>query len=416
MPIKTVAVSSDPAGQIARPRWFQRLPRDIWILGLVSMFMDISSELVHSLMPVFLATVLGASMVTIGLIEGIAEATAAVTKVFSGTLSDYFRRRKWLVLMGYGLSAFTKPLFPLATSVGWIFAARFTDRIGKGMRGAPRDALIADIVPQSLRGTAYGFRQAFDSAGALLGPVLALLFMYILAGNIKAVLWIAVVPAMIAVVLVVLVREPEPIEGNEGGVRLRWQDAAGLGGRFWMVVSLAAVFTLARFSEAFLILRAQNVGLAIAYVPLILIVMNLVYAGLAYPAGVAADRWPARGLLVSGMLALVAADLLLAFATTPVMAFAGAAMWGLHMAMTQGLLSKLVADAAPQALRGTAFGIYNLATGVALLLASVLAGLGWSHLGAAYPFFAGAVFALFAVFGLLFIRTGTGKSTSTRGT
>ena len=384
---------------------YRQLPRDIWVLGFVSMFTDISSELVHSLLPVFLATVLGASMVTIGVIEGVAEATAAFTKVFSGAISDYIRRRKILVVLGYGLSALAKPVFPLATSILWVFGARFADRIGKGIRDAPRDALIADIVPQEQRGSAYGFRQALDSTGALLGPVLAVIFMYLLAGDIHAVMWVAVLPALFAVTLVMLVREPVRAESVAVPVaRLHWLDVHVLPLRFWLVVVLGAVFTLARFSEAFLILRAQDVGLAVGYVPVIMIVMNLVYAVLAYPAGIAADRRPARTLLLLGMLVLVAADIVLAAASTAMMALAGAALWGVHMALTQGLLAKLVADTAPAGLRGTAFGIFNLVTGIALLFASVMAGMLWSTFGAAYPFVSGAVLATVAALGLVMIR------------
>ena len=369
--------------------------------------MDISSELVHSLLPIFLGTVLGASMLTIGLIEGVAEATAAITKVFSGAISDYFRKRKALVVLGYALAAFTKPVFPLATTLGWVFAARFVDRIGKGIRGAPRDALIADITPPQLRGAAYGLRQALDTAGAFIGPLLAVVFMMWLANDIRAVLWVAVVPAFLAVLLLaVALREPEPAAAAPGPrAPLAFSDAKRLSRRYWLVVALAAVFTLARFSEAFLILRAQDVGLAIGYVPLIMIVMNVVYAALAYPAGAAADRFSPRLLLMCGLGALIAADVALAIAASPAIAFAGAALWGLHMALTQGLLSKLVADTAPAELRGTAFGVFNLVSGGALLLASVIAGALWTAFGPSATFIAGAAFAAAAACGLLLYRT-----------
>jgi MFS family permease len=383
-----------------------RLPATIWVLGLGSLLMDTSSELVHSLLPVFLSTVLGASMTTIGLIEGVAEATAAITKVFSGAISDYFRKRKALVVFGYALAAFTKPVFPLATTVGWVFAARFVDRIGKGIRGAPRDALVADVTPPALRGAAFGLRQALDTVGAFLGPLLAVLFMLWLANDIKAVLWVAVAPAFLCVLLLAAgVREPEPATASGAARRPGFADAKRLPGRYWAVVALAAVFTLARFSEAFLILRAQSVGLGLAYVPLIMIAMNAVYAGLAYPAGAAADRFSARALLGAGLGALIAADIVLAAAASPAAAFGGAALWGLHMALTQGLLSKLVADTAPADLRGTAFGVFNLASGVALLFASVIAGALWSALGPAATFIAGAGFAALAACGLLLYRS-----------
>ncbi|MDA3876165.1 MAG: MFS transporter [Halothiobacillus sp.] len=382
------------------------LPKGIWVLGFGSMFMDISSELVHSLLPVFMATVLGASMVTIGLIEGIAEAAAAITKVFSGAISDYFRKRKFLVVLGYGLGAITKPVFPLATTIEWVFGARFVDRIGKGIRGAPRDALVADIAPPQLRGAAYGLRQALDSTGAFLGPLLAVAFMIWFANDIKSVLWVAVVPALIAVLLlIVALREPEPSpHASAPGNHLTLTDAKRLSRRYWLIVALGAVFTLARFSEAFLILRALDVGLAAGYVPVIMIVMNVVYAVFAYPAGVAADRLSARTLLVFGLALLVAADIVLAMASSPWIALLGAAFWGLHMAFTQGLLSKLVADTAPVELRGTAFGLFNLVSGGALLLASVIAGLLWSVFGASATFIAGATFAALAAMGMLLYR------------
>ena len=367
------------------------------------MFMDISSELVHSLLPIFMATVLGTSVATIGIVEGLAEGAAAVTKVFSGAISDYFQKRKFLAVAGYALGALSKPIFPLATTIEWVFGARFVDRIGKGIRGAPRDALIADIAPPALRGAAYGLRQSLDSVGAFIGPLLAVAFMIWLANDIKAVLWVAVAPAFIAVfLLIVAMREPDVPDRVAGsGVRLALTDLNRLPLRFWLVVTLGAVFTLARFSEAFLILRARDVGLGVGYVPAIMIVMNVAYSLFAYPAGAAGDRLPARTLLLFGLGALIAADVVLAMAGSPSTAFVGAALWGLHMAFTQGLLSKLVADTAPAGLRGTAFGVFNLVGGGALLLASVIAGALWSAFGAPATFIAGASFAALAVTGLL---------------
>ena len=382
------------------------LPAAIWAMGLASMFMDMSSELIHSLLPVFMVTGLGASMVTVGVLEGVAEATAAITKIFSGALSDFLRKRKLLMVLGYSLAAFTKPIFPLANSIGWVFGARFVDRVGKGIRGAPRDALVADIAPPESRGAAYGLRQALDSVGAVLGPLLAVLFMAWFANNMRAVMWVAVLPAVITVALLILyVHEPEGSD-EAGAVRARLTlaDIRRLSLRYWLVVLLGAVFTLARFSEAFLVLRAQDVGLAIGYVPLMMIVMNVFYASCAYPAGAAADRFSPRTLLLAGLALLIAADLLLAAAQGPPVAFAGAALWGLHMALTQGLLSKLVADVSPADLRGTAFGVFNLISGVALLLASVIAGELWESLGASATFVAGGIFAALAACGLLAYR------------
>lgn len=393
----------DDADPPAFPRHtYRNLPGSIWALGLVSMCMDTSSELIHSLLPILMVTALGTSMTAIGMVEGVAEAMAAITKVFSGIISDHFRKRKPLVVLGYALAAFTKPVFPIATTVGWVFGARLVDRIGKGIRGAPRDALIADLVPQH-RGAAYGLRQALDSIGAFLGPLLAVIFMIWFANDITAVLWVAVVPAFLAVLLlVVAVREPEPSEHASGrGSPLRLANASRLPLRYWLVVALGAVFTLARFSEAFLILRARDVGLTVAYVPAIMIVMNIVYALLAYPAGAAADRVSARVILVIGLGMLIAADVVLAIAASPRAVFVGAAFWGAHMALTQGLISKLIADIAPADLRGTAFGFFNLVSGVALLLASVIAGRLWDVFGPSATFGAGAWFAALAAAGLL---------------
>ena len=383
------------------------LPSGIWALGLVSMFMDVSSELVHSLLPVFMVTVLGASMVTVGVIEGFAEATASFTKVFSGAISDYFGKRKLLVVLGYGLGAIAKPMFPLAPTIGWVFTGRFLDRIGKGIRGAPRDALIADITPPEQRGIAYGLRQSLDSVGAFVGPLLAIAFMTILANDIQSVLWIAVVPAFVAVaILVAAVHEPDRVRPGTGPrAPLRWSVVTRLPRRYWLITLLGAVLTLARFSEAFLVLRAQDVGIALHYVPAVMVVMSAVFALAAYPAGAMADRFSRKKLLIAGLFVLVGADIVLALADTPPLALLGAALWGLHMALTQGLLSVLVADAAPAELRGTAFGLFNLFSGGALLLASVIAGSLWAVLGPPATFLAGALFAGVATVGLLLYRS-----------
>lgn len=383
------------------PPW-RALPLGIWAMGFASLLMDASSEMIHSLLPVFMVSVLGVSMVTVGVIEGVAEATATILKVFSGTLSDYLAKRKLLMVLGYGLAALTKPVFPMANSIGWVFAARFTDRIGKGIRGAPRDALIADITQPQLRGAAYGLRQALDSVGALIGPLLAVVFMMLFADNIRSVMWVAVIPAFLCVLLlIVYVREPEHMPARAPKAPLTPADARRLPLRYWLVVLAGAVFTLARFSDAFLVLRAQNVGLPLAYIPTVMVVMNVFYAGAAYPAGAAADRFSARSLLLAGLALLIAADILLALVPTLVGVFVGASLWGLHMALTQGLLSKLVADTAPDDLRGTGFGVFNLVSGIALLLASVIAGALWGMLGPSFTFLAGAGFAAVAAVGLL---------------
>jgi MFS family permease len=381
-----------------------RLPGGVWALGFTSLFMDTSSELVHSLLPVFLATVLGASMTTIGVLEGAAEATAAITKVFSGTLSDYLGKRKLLVVLGYGLGAATKPIFPLATSVSWVFGARFVDRIGKGIRGAPRDALVADLTRPELRGAAYGLRQSLDTVGAVIGPLLAVALMALLAGDMRAVFWAATLPAVLSVLLlVVAVREPDRSERTVVRLPITSAGLRRLPARYWLIVGLGGVLTMARFSEAFLVLRAGSVGLGAGWVPLVLVTMNVVYALSAYPAGVAADRMSRRTLLALGLGALIAADLVLAAAVNTVVVFVGVALWGLHMGLTQGLLATLVAATAPSNLRGTAFGVFNLATGVVLLLASVVAGLLWAHLGPSATFLAGAIFTAVAMAGLVLV-------------
>jgi MFS family permease len=380
-----------------------RLPRAIWALGLASMFMDASSELIHALLPAFMVTVLGMSVVAVGVIEGVAEATAAIVKVFSGALSDWIGRRKPLVVLGYGLAALTKPMFPLASGIGAIVTARFIDRIGKGIRGAPRDALIADVTLPEQRGAAYGLRQSLDTIGAIVGPLLALALMAVLAGDIRMVFWAAVVPAVLCVACIVLfVREPEKAH-HDGRRRIPLSRAelSRLPGRYWWVLAFASVLTLARFSEAFLVLRAQDVGLALAWVPVVMVVMNVVYAAAALPAGIAADRMSRRSLLLWGLGVLVAADLVLARATGSLGTLAGAALWGLHMGLTQGLLSALIADAAPADLRGTAFGVFNLVSGVFLLLASSLAGVLWTAYGPGLTFVAGAAFTIVAAAGLV---------------
>jgi MFS family permease len=372
-------------------------------MGFASLCMDTSSELIHSLLPLFMVTTLGASMVTVGLVEGLAEAVASVMKVFSGSLSDRLGNRKLLMVAGYGLAALTKPVFPLASSMPWILTARVVDRLGKGIRGAPRDALVADLTPPSLRGAAYGLRQALDSVGAIAGPLLAVGLMIWWTNDVRAVLWVATIPAGLAVVLLVL-RVREPGRGIPLDRVARPSLVAGarrLPGRFWLVALLGAVMTLARFSEAFLVLRAQDVGLPVGQVPWVMVVMNVFYAGSAYPLGAAADRVPPRLILLAGMVLLMAADGVLALAASPLPAFAGAALWGLHLGFTQGLLSKLVAEAAPARALGTAFGVFHLVTGGAVLLASVLAGGLWARLGPAATFFAGAGIAAVAAIGLL---------------
>jgi MFS family permease len=376
------------------------------VLGFVSLLMDVSSEAIHALLPLYLVTVLGTSALTVGVIEGIAEATAAIVKIFSGALSDRLGKRKFLAALGYGLAAFTKPVFPLAGSVGWLVAARFIDRIGKGIRGAPRDALVADIAPPHLRGASFGLRQSLDTVGAFVGPLLAIAGMWLFADNFTLVFWLAVIPAFLSFGLIAFaVKEPErPAELPTVKSPLSFRELGRLGGAFWWVVAVAAVFTLARFSEAFLILRAQSIGLPLALVPAVMVVMNVAYALSAYPAGLLSDKVDRTTVLVLGLALLIFADIVLGLAGGVAGVAIGVVLWGLHMGLTQGLLATLVADAAPAELRGTAFGMFNLVSGVALLAASIIAGALWDAAGPRGTFLAGAAFTAIALAGLFGIR------------
>ena len=383
------------------------IPAGIWAVGFVSLLMDMSSEMIHALLPVYLVTALGASALTVGVIEGIAEATAAIVKVFSGALSDWFGKRKLLAVFGYGLAAITKPVFPLAASIGWIAAARFVDRIGKGIRGAPRDALLADITPKRLIGASYGLRQSLDTVGAVLGPLVAMAFLGFTGGTMIAVFWIAVAPAFLAACwMAFAVREPKrPVGLRKVRFPLSRGELGRLPASYWWGVTVATAFMLARFSEAFLILRAQSIGLSIAFVPVVLVVMSVAFALAAYPAGVLSDIDGRRGggrmrLLVVGLVLLIASDIALALAPNLAWVLLGVALWGLHMGFSQGLLSAFVADTAPAELRGTAFGAFNMVTGLALLAASIIAGALWDWAGPQATFGVGAVFAAMALVGL----------------
>jgi len=375
-----------------------RMPAGIWVLGFVSLLMDISSEMIHSLLPLFMATTLGASALTIGLVEGTAESTALIVKVFSGVLSDYLGKRKGLALFGYALGALTKPLFAVATSTGVVLTARLLDRVGKGIRGAPRDALAADIAPAHLRGAAFGLRQSLDSVGSFLGPLFGVGLMLLWANDFRAVFWVAVIPGVLAVALLLVgIREPERHEGEQRSNPIRRDNLARLSKAYWSVVVIGAVFTLARFSEAFLVLRAQQTGIPTALVPLVMVAMGLVYALTAYPFGKLSDRVSHRKMLAIGLMVLVAADLVIASGRDWTALLVGVVLWGVHMGMTQGLLAAMVADTAPVDLRGTAFGFFNLVSGIGLLAASTVAGLLWDRLGASWTFYAGAGFSLVAL-------------------
>jgi len=378
----------------------RRLPLAIWALGAGSLLMDTSSELIHSLSPVLLVNVLGASVISVGLIKGVAEGAASVTKVFAGAISDYFRRRKTLIVFGYALAALTRPLFPLAGSASVIFAARFLDRMSKATRDAPRDALVADVTAEKQRGAAYGLRVALDSIGAVLGPILAVVLMLSFAGGIRAAMWVAVIPAVLAVVvIVVLVREPKQ---KQATVRepLDLGKARELPARYWLIVTVGGIFTAARFSDSFLVLRARDIGLSASYAPMIIVVLSCVYAAGSYPAGAAADRISPRTLLLAGLSFLVAADVVIGLGHSVIPVFAGAVLWGCHLALTQGVFSKIVAEFTPVDLRGTGFGIFDLARGIAFVIANT--GYWWKTAGPAAAFFSAAAFATIAGIGLAF--------------
>ncbi|NTV71012.1 MAG: MFS transporter [Azonexaceae bacterium] len=384
------------------------MPRGIWMLGFVSLLMDVSSEMIHSLLPLFMVGTLGASALLVGFIEGLAEATALIVKVFSGAFSDYLGKRKGLAVFGYALGALSKPVFALASSIGLVFAARLGDRIGKGIRGAPRDALVADIAPPELRGAAFGLRQSLDTVGAFVGPLLAVGLMLLWNNDFRAVFWVAVIPGLLAVaVLVFGVHEPDRPTHVARRNPITWANLQRMGVPYWWVVALGGLFTLARFSEAFLVLRAEQGGVVLGLIPLVMVAMNVVYSLSAYPFGKLSDRYSHSKLLAGGLVVLIAADLVLASSAHWMAVLGGVVLWGIHLGMTQGLLATMVADTAPADLRGTAFGFFNLVSGVALLLASVCAGLLWDIYGAAFTFYAGAAFCLLTL-ALLVGRRGLG--------
>lgn len=378
-----------------------RIPKGVWVLGGVSLLMDVSSEMIHSLLPLFMATTLGASVIIIGIIEGVAEATALMLKVFSGVISDYVGKRKGLALLGYGLGALSKPLFAIAPTSGMVFSARMIDRIGKGIRGAPRDALVADVTPPEIRGAAYGLRQALDTIGAFLGPLLAVALMFLWDNDFQSIFWVAAIPAVLSIALLGFgLKEPKTSVVQKRTNPLRRENLKKLSAAYWWVVAIGSIFTLARFSEAFLVLRAQQMAIPLFAIPLVMVAMNLVYSLTAYPFGKLSDRMSHSKMLQWGLLVLIAADIVLALSSHWSTLLAGVALWGIHMGMTQGLLAAMVAHTAPPELRGTAFGMFNLMSGVALLLASAGAGVLWEVLGAASTFYAGAIICVVTLIGM----------------
>ena len=383
----------------------RQIPKSIWVLGFVSLLMDVSSEMIHSLLPLFMVTTLGTSVLAVGLIEGVAEATALIVKIFSGVLSDYLGQRKRLALLGYALGAFTKPLFAIATSSGLILSARIIDRVGKGIRGAPRDALVAEIAPAHLRGAAFGLRQSLDTVGAFLGPLLAVGLMILWANDFRAVFWVAVIPGLLAVLLLFLgVTEPKQNHTNHRINPISKANLKRLNAAYWWVVIIGALFMLARFSEAFLVLKGQQSGIPIAYTPLIMVAMNIIYAATAYPFGKLSDRLSHTRLLAFSLIILIAADLVIANSHHWSTLLFGLTLWGIHMGITQGLLAALVAATSPKDLLGTAYGFFNLMSGIALLVASALAGLVWDLYGSSATFYAGAVFCGLTLVSLTFAK------------
>ena len=387
----------------ARYATLNRIPKGVWVLGGVSLLMDVSSEMIHSLLPLFMATTLGASVIIIGLIEGLAEATALIIKVFSGVLSDYLGKRKGLAMLGYGLGALSKPLFAMAGSSGMVFSARMIDRVGKGIRGAPRDALVADVTPSEIRGAAYGLRQSLDTVGAFLGPLLAVGLMLLWNNDFHTIFWVAVIPGVLSIALLWFgLSEPKTPVTDKRTNPLRRENLKKLSAAYWWVVGLGALFTLARFSEEFLVLRAYKMDIPLFAIPLVMVAMNLVYSLSAYPFGKISDSMNHTRMLQAGLLVLIAADITLALSHHWSTLLIGVGLWGIHMGMTQGLLTAMIAHTAPAELRGTAFGMFNLISGIALLLASTGAGILWETLGAASTFYAGAVICAIVVAGMRF--------------
>ncbi|MBJ8377393.1 MFS transporter [Citrobacter cronae] len=387
----------------ARYATLNRIPKGVWVLGGVSLLMDVSSEMIHSLLPLFMATTLGASVIIIGLIEGLAEATALIIKVFSGVLSDYLGKRKGLAMLGYGLGALSKPLFAMAGSSGMVLSARMIDRVGKGIRGAPRDALVADVTPSEIRGAAYGLRQSLDTIGAFLGPLLAVGLMLLWNNDFHTIFWVAVIPGVLSIALLWFgLSEPKTPVTDKRTNPLRRENLKKLSAAYWWVVGLGALFTLARFSEAFLVLRAYQMDIPLFAIPLVMVAMNLVYSLSAYPFGKMSDSMNHSRMLQAGLLVLIAADITLALSHHWSTLLIGVGLWGIHMGMTQGLLAAMIAHTAPAELRGTAFGMFNLISGIALLLASTGAGILWETMGAASTFYAGAVICAIVLAGMRF--------------
>ena len=382
-----------PRGRPPRPP----LPRNVWVLGFVSLLMDLSSEIYHALLPAFVTIVLGLPATALGAIDGIAEAAANFAKLVSGRLSDRSSRRKPWIVAGYGIAALSKPLFPLAGSAAAVMAARFADRIGKGIRGSPRDALIADEAAPAIRGRAFGLRQSLDTLGAMLAPLAAVGLMVLLADNIRAVFWIAAVPALLSFLLAWFALKESEGPRVAGPRPPLFAGFRSIDAPTRRIIAIGFLFTLARFSEAFLILRALDAGVSVTLSPLVLVLFNIGFGVLAFPAGSLSDRVSPKAILAGGMALLIAADLILAQDASLAVLGLGVLLWGAHMALTQGIFARMIADSAPAELRATSFGAFYFASGIATLLASFGAGIIWDRSGASATFIAGAGVAALAL-------------------
>ena len=367
------------------------------------MLTAMSSAMIYSLLPVFMVRVLGISIASVGVIEGTAEATNSLIKIVSGAASDWIGRRKPLVVFGYTLSAVIKTIFPVAGTVSAVLAARVIDRLGKGIRDAPRDAFLADLTAKEIRGEGFGLRLALAISGFVVGPLIAIGLMKLSGDDFQLVFWIALIPAYLSLVVLFVAVKELPFNYDESQRRrpIRRGDIIALPAVFWWVVAIASLLSLARFSQAFLVLKAHDIGVDAAFVPMVLVVMYLVFSVAAYPFGVLADHLDRRLQLGIGTVILVGADVVLANASTVWLTMLGAALWGLQLGVTQGLLGATIADVAPDRLRGTAFGIYDVAIGVGTFIASAGAGALWMAGGPSIAFSFSACVATAAALMLL---------------
>ena len=385
--------------------------RPVFILGIVSFLTDVSSEMVYPLVPLFLTSVLGAPVAAVGLIEGVAEGAASLFKTVGGWASDRLRLRRPLVFAGYAVSAVAKPL--LAAAYVWPVAllVRFGDRSGKGVRTAPRDALVADVTPPELRGRAFGFHRAADTLGAVAGPAAALGLLAVFADNFRLIFILAFLPAVAALALIALVKERPPAPAPAGAARVAWRE---LGSGFYVFLGISMVFALGNSSDVFLLLRVKDVGLSNSEVVLSYMLFNVVYAVLAMPAGIISDRLGRRNVIGGGFAVFAMVYLGFALAGRGAVAWPLFAVYGVYMAMTEGVGRAFVADFVPSERRATAMGLYQGAMGGMILLSSVIAGVLWDVIDPAAPFFLGAATAL-AALALLLVALPRRPATEARG-